>query len=93
MPRYERTPASPSIQQIDEVVATMPSRPLDATAVDIMRFSQGKLSTSGYSAAEKRLSRQGARISAGLCDFGVMRAGGGGVEFQAWDGFRTLQNG
>jgi hypothetical protein len=50
------------------VVATMPSRPFDATAVDIMRFSREKLSTSGYSAAEKRLSRRAARISVSLCD-------------------------
>src|ERR1700709_848135 len=46
----------------------MPSRPFGATAVDIRRFSRRNLSTSGYSAAEKRLSRWGARISVSLCE-------------------------
>src|SRR3984893_6596065 len=56
---------------MEELVATMPSRPFGATAVDIRCFSRRKLSTSGYSAAEKRLSRRDARISVTLCDCGL----------------------
>src|SRR3981189_83336 len=49
----------------------MPSRPFGATPGGIRRFSRRKLSTSGYSAAEKRLSRQDARISVSVCDKGL----------------------
>src|SRR5487761_539202 len=52
---------------MEELVATMPSRPLGAT-VDMSDFSPILQSYIVYSAAAKGLSRRGARISASMAD-------------------------